>query len=235
MSALPARVLVIEDEPQMRKFLRATLRAHGYAVLEASSGTEGIALAAQQPPDLVLLDLALPDRDGLDVTRRLREWSEVPILVISARGREQDKVEALDRGADDYLTKPFGTQELLARMRVAARHAARAAPAPGDPRIDLGEVVIDPVKRQVLRRGTEIHLTPIEYRLLLLLGRNAGRVLTHRLILREVWGPRHTTQTEYLRVYMMQLRRKLEDDAARPKLIVTEPGVGYRLREAPAT
>ena len=231
MSAPRQRVLVVEDEPQMRRYLRATLTAHGYALVEAGSAAEGIAMAAQQPPDLVLLDLGLPDRDGLEVTRRIREWSQVPIVVLSARGREHDKVEALDAGADDYVTKPFGTQELLARMRVALRHGARAAPAPEDPRIELGDVSVDPVRRQVLRRGVEVYLTPIEYRLLLLLAQNAGRVLTHGQILREVWGPEHTTQTEYLRVYMLQLRRKLEDDPARPKLIVTELGVGYRMRE----
>lgn len=234
MSVPASRILVVEDEPQMRRFLRATLSGHGHSVTEAGSAAEGISLAIQYAPDIVLLDLGLPDRDGLEVTRRLREWSQVPILVISARGREQDKVEALDAGADDYLTKPFGTHELLARIRVALRHAARGAPSAEDPKIALGDIVVDPVKRQVLRRGAEVHLTPIEYRLLLLLARNAGRVLTHRQILREVWGPGHATQTEYLRVYMLQLRRKLEDIPARPRLILTEPGVGYRLREPDA-
>lgn len=231
MQVLPQRVVVVEDEPHMRRYLRATLTAHGYTVLEAGTAAEGLALVGQQPPDVVLLDLGLPDRDGLEVTRQIREWSHVPIIVLSARGREHDKVAALDAGADDYVTKPFGTHELLARMRVAARHGARAAPTPEDPRIALGDVIVDPVRRQVLRRGVEVHLTPTEYRLLLLLARNAGRVLTHGQILREVWGPAHTTQTEYLRVYMLQLRRKLEDDPTRPRLIVTEPGVGYRVAE----
>ena len=226
-----ARVLVVEDEPQMRRFLRATLTSYGFEVREATSAAEGVTMAGQEPPDLVLLDLGLPDKDGLEVARRLREWSQVPIIVISARGREEDKVQALDVGADDYLTKPFGTGELLARIRVAMRHAARVAPGPSDPVLTFGAVTIDPQKREVRRDGQEVHLTPLEYRLLLLLARNAGRVLTHRQILREVWGPGHAAQTEYLRVYMLQLRRKLEEAPARPQLILTEPGVGYRVRE----
>ena len=225
------RVLVIEDEPQMRRFLRATLTSYGFEVREATTAADGMTMAAQQPPDLVLLDLGLPDQDGLEVVRRLREWSELPILVLSARGRDEDKVRALDLGADDYLTKPFGTGELLARIRVALRHAARVAPGRTDTALTFGTITIDPHKREVRRGGQEVHLTPLEYRLLLLLARNAGRVLTHRQILREVWGPGHATQTEYLRVYMLQLRRKLEEVPAQPRLILTEPGVGYRIRE----
>lgn len=224
-------VLVIEDDLQMRRFLRATLSSYGFVVREAGTAGEGTTIAAQEPPDLVLLDLGLPDNDGLEVVRRLREWSQVPVLVISARGREADKVQALDLGADDYLTKPFGTGELLARVRVAMRHAAQSTASPGEPVLVLGAVTLDVQKREVRRHGELVHLTPIEYRLLSLLARHAGRVLTHRQILREVWGPGHGAQTEYLRVYMLQLRRKLEENPAQPRLILTEPGVGYRIRE----
>jgi two-component system KDP operon response regulator KdpE len=226
-----SRILIVEDDPQMRRLLRTTLKGHGYPITEALTASEAVSLATQHLPDLVLLDLGLPDGDGIAVTRRLREWSSVPIIVLSARGRERDKVEALDAGADDYLTKPFGTGELLARIRVALRHAAVRADAPSDPSIVIGALVIDPLKRVVTQRGSEVHLTPIEYRLLLHLARNLDRVLTHRQILGEVWGPGHASQTEYLRVFMLQLRRKLELDPARPQLIVTEPGVGYRMRE----
>jgi two-component system KDP operon response regulator KdpE len=226
-----ARILLVEDEPPMRRFLRTTLAGHGYAISEAVSAAEAIAMAAQHQPQLVLLDLGLPDGDGMAVTRRLREWSQIPVIVISARGREDDKVRALDAGADDYLTKPFGTNELLARIRVALRHAHRHE-SRGDPRIVVGALAIDPPKREVTLSGREVHLTPIEYRLLLYLAQNAGRVLTHRQILREVWGPLQTAQTEYLRVYMLHLRRKLEPDPARPTLLLTEPGVGYRLDDA---
>jgi two-component system, OmpR family, KDP operon response regulator KdpE len=230
MSDVAARVLVVEDEPQMRRFLKTTLTSYGFDVLEADTAASGIALATSSPPDLVLLDLGLPDKDGLEVARRLREWSTVPILVLSARGRERDKVEALDLGADDYVTKPFGTGELLARIRVALRHAARSAPAMPDV-LTLGDVSIDVGKREVRRNGELVHLTPTEYRLFLLLARNAGKLLTHRQILREVWGPSRLGQTEYLRVYMLQLRRKLEAHPERPQLLLTEPGVGYRVRE----
>ncbi len=228
---LPTRVLIVEDDPQMRRLLRTTLKGHGHPVTEALTASEAISLATQHVPDLILLDLGLPDGDGIAVTRRLREFSRVPIIVLSARGRERDKVEALDAGADDYLTKPFGTGELMARIRVALRHAARAPDTPSDPSLVIGTLVIDPLKRVVTLRGSEVHLTPTEYRLLLHLAHNLDRVLTHRQILAEVWGPGHTRQTEYLRVFMLQLRRKLELDPARPQLIVTEPGVGYRMRE----
>ena len=223
-------VLVVEDEPQMQKFLRASLVASGYRVVEARSGDEGLTLARTHNPDLVLLDLGLPDMDGMEVTRRLREWSRKPIIVISARGQEDDKVRALDLGADDYLTKPFGTEELLARMRVALRHASRAADDRLEPTLTIGELTIDLDKRQVFAGASEVHLTPNEYKLFAYLMKNAGKVLTHRQLLKEVWGPAYATQTHYLRVYMVQLRHKLEQEAARPRYLVTEPGVGYRLK-----
>ena len=228
-------VLVVEDEPQMRKFIRAALSSHGHRVLEAERASDAIAAVTSHNPDLVLLDLGLPDGDGLDVTRQLREWSRVPIIVLSARGREEDKVHALDAGADDYLTKPFGVNELLARMRVALRHA-QGVPDGGDPRgFEFGPLKIDLVRREVRRDDEELHLTPIEYKLLVLFARNAGKVLTHRQILREVWGPAYASQTHYVRVHVAELRRKIEFEPARPRLLVTEPGVGYRLRDLRVT
>jgi len=224
-------VLIIEDEPQMRRFLRATLRAHDYQVVEATTAREGLTQAAGRNPELVLLDLGLPDAEGLDVARALRRNSRTPIIVLSARGRESDKVAALDEGADDYLTKPFGAQELLARIRVALRHAALPADAAPHPVFEAGDLRVDQVRRQVFRGSQEVHLTPTEYRLLAALIRHAGRVITHRQLLQEVWGASHVDQTHYLRVYMAQLRQKLESDSARPRLLITEPGVGYRLRE----
>lgn len=224
-----ALVLLVEDDPAMRRFLRATLTTHGYRLVEAASAEEGVAALTAQAPEVVLLDLGLPDGDGIDLTRRVREWSQVPILVLSARGREADKVEALDAGADDYLTKPFGVNELLARLRVALRHARSQGEAAA-PIIDAGPIRIDLARRVVTRDGAELHLTPIEYRLLALLAQNAGRVLTHQHLLREVWGAGHTHQPHYLRVYMATLRRKVERDPARPSLLHTEQGVGYRLR-----
>jgi two-component system, OmpR family, KDP operon response regulator KdpE len=223
-------VLLVEDEPQMRRFLRAALTSHDYRLVEAGTAKEGIAQASARNPDVILLDLGLPDRDGLEVARDLREWSTTPIIVLSARGREQDKVAALDLGADDYLTKPFGVDELLARIRVALRHASRPAGAPTDPVFELGDVRVDLARREVTRAGTPVHLTPTEYKLLALLIRHAGKVLTHRQLLKEVWGVNYADQSHYVRVYMAQLRQKLEGDAARPRLILTEPGVGYRLR-----
>jgi two-component system KDP operon response regulator KdpE len=223
-------VLIVEDEPQMRKFVRIALVSHDYRVLEAASAAEGIQQASVHTPDLVLLDLGLPDGDGMDVTRRLREWSPVPILVISARGQEDSKVKALDEGADDYLTKPFGAAELLARIRVALRHAARSRET-ASAVVNIGDDVrVDLAKRLVLVRGEEVHLTPIEYKLLVELVKHAGMVVTHRHLLERVWGPGHAHQMQYLRVYMTQLRHKLEQDPARPKFLVTEPGVGYRLK-----
>ncbi len=227
-------VLVVEDEPQMRRFIRASLTAQGLRVVEAASASEAGLAATSHNPELVLLDLGLPDEDGLVVVRRLREWCVAPIIVISARGREADKVEALDAGADDYLTKPFGVQELLARLRVALRHVERRGTnAPTV--IEVGELKIDVTRRVVTRGEHELHLTPLEYRLLLLLAQNLGKVLTHRQILKEVWGPNRSGQTHYVRVYMAELRKKIEADPSRPRWLVTEPGVGYRLREEPPT
>jgi two-component system, OmpR family, KDP operon response regulator KdpE len=223
-------VLIVEDEPQMRRFLRASLTSRGFNLVEACSANEGMALATSHNPEIVLLDLGLPDDDGIALTRRFREWSRVPIIVISARGREADKVEALDAGADDYLTKPFGLNELLARIRVALRHTQQAGGA-AVPVLEIGPLRIDLSRREVTIDGREVRLTPIEYRLLALLAQNAGKVLTHRLILKEVWGPGHSEDTHYLRVYMAQLRRKVETDPAQPQLLRTEPGVGYRLRD----
>jgi two-component system, OmpR family, KDP operon response regulator KdpE len=223
-------VLVIEDEFQMRRFLRTSLGAEGFRVVEAAGGEEGLRAAAQHVPDLVLLDLGLPDLDGTEVTRRLREWSEVPVVVISARGRENDKVAALDAGADDYLTKPFGFPELLARLRVALRHASRVAAERAGEEFACGPLRVDLAARRVFVDGAEIRLTAIEYRLLTTLVRHAGRVVTHRQLLREVWGPGNAGQTPYLRVYMAHLRRKLEPRPLRARIFQTEAGVGYRLR-----
>jgi two-component system KDP operon response regulator KdpE len=223
-------VLVIEDEPQMRRFLRTALESHGYRVVEAASVREGLAQASGRNPEVILLDLGLPDGDGIDVTRRIREWSRTPIIVISARGREADKVAALDAGADDYLTKPFGVEELLARLRVALRHAAQPEGDLAQPVFTAGDLQVDLARRQVLVAGTEVHLTPTEYKLLTVLIRHSGRVLTHRQLLKEVWGPNATEQTPYLRVYMTQLRHKLETEPARPRHLTTEIGVGYRFK-----
>jgi two-component system KDP operon response regulator KdpE len=224
-------VLVVEDEAPMRRYLRASLGAHGYRVLEAEDAKQAELMATTHNPELVLLDLGLPDADGIDVTRRLREWSHVPIIVLSARGREDDKVAALDAGADDYLTKPFGTSELLARMRVALRHAGQASGGEASAVLDFGVLRIDLARREVTRGGDAIHLTPLEYRLLVFLARNAGKVLTHRQILKEVWGPSYGSQSHVVRVHVAELRKKIEPDPARPKLLETEPGVGYRLRD----
>ena len=230
MSENKSTVLVIEDEEQMRKFVRLALSAQGYRVLEAANGEEGLKQAVSYTPDLILLDLGLPDMDGMEVARRIREWSASPIIVISARGQESHKVEALDQGADDYLTKPFGTGELLARIRVALRHAARNAQDPAVTTATIGDARIDLARRLVFVGDAEIHLTPIEYKLLALLVKHAGMVLTHKQLLDQVWGPGHAHQTQYLRVYMTQLRHKLEKNPAHPQYLVTEPGVGYRLK-----
>ena len=229
MSAPAPTILLIEDEPQMRRFLRAALGNESYQLIEAVTAREGLAHAAGRMPDVILLDLGLPDMDGLEVTRQLREWSTTPIIVISARGQEDDKVAALDVGADDYLTKPFGVPELLARIRVALRHAA-AVPGSAAPVFEAGTLKVDLAKRQVFASGQEVHLTPTEYKLLAALIKHAGLVLTHRQLLKEVWGPNSIGHTQYLRVYMTQLRHKLEPDPTRPRLLVTESGVGYRLR-----
>lgn len=222
-------ILLIEDEPQIRRFLRATLTSHGYRLIEAETAHDGLEQSARQRPDLLLLDLGLPDLDGLEVARRLRAWTQTPILVLSARDQEADKVAALDLGADDYVTKPFSTAELLARVRVALRHAAQTEDGEAPTLFVTGDLRVDLARQQVYVNEQEVHLTPIEYRLLAVLVRHAGKVVTHRRLLREGWGPAYTTETHYLRVYMGQLRRKLEADPARPKYIRTEPGVGYRL------
>jgi len=229
MSDVPPVVLVIEDEPQMRRFLKASLESHDYGLVEAGSAREGLAQATGRNPDVILLDLGLPDLDGIELTRRLREWARTPIIVISARGREQDKIAALDAGADDYLTKPFGVGELLARLRVALRHAV-APDDGGEPVLAIGDLTVDLASRLVFRKGAEVHLTPIEYKLLATLARHAGKVVTHRQLLKEAWGPNAVEQTHYVRVYMTQLRHKLEDDPSRPRYLLTESGVGYRLK-----
>jgi two-component system KDP operon response regulator KdpE len=223
-------ILLIEDEAPIRRFLRATLSTQGYRLAEAVTGRDGIAAVAMQPPDIVLLDLGLPDVDGIEVTRQLREWTRVPIIVLSARGQERDKVAALEAGADDYLTKPFGVAELMARMRVAMRHAARAAEQGAEVVFQTGRLRVDMTRRQVFVDDAEVHLSPIEYKLLTTLAAHAGKVVTQRQLLREVWGPAYTAESHYLRVYMGQLRHKLEADPARPRYLITEPGVGYRLQ-----
>lgn len=223
-------ILVIEDDPQMRRFLRATLTSSGYDYLEAATAQEGVKQASLRHPDLIILDLGLPDMDGLEVTRRLREWTNTPIVVLSARDRENDKIIALDAGADDYLTKPFGTGELLARMRVALRHAILAMQGSDDPVFTTGSLRVDLAHRQVFVNDEEVHLTPIEYKLLSMLVQHAGKVVTQRQLLHDVWGPSYVTESHYLRVYMTQLRHKLETDPARPRYLITEAGVGYRLK-----
>jgi two-component system KDP operon response regulator KdpE len=222
-------VLVIDDEPQLRKFVRISLDGHGYAIVEAENGTLGLREAAAYSPDLIVLDLGLPDMDGMEVLRRIREWSSVPIIVVSARGQEVSKVNALDEGADDYLTKPFGAGELLARIRVALRHAAHVRDGSSQTHT-VGGLKVDLAARIVTVDDQEVHLTPIEYRLLTTLVKHAGMVVTHRQLLEKVWGPGHGHQMQYLRVYVTQLRHKLEKIPARPRYLVTEPGVGYRLK-----
>jgi two-component system KDP operon response regulator KdpE len=221
-------VLIVEDDPQIRRFLRTALGAEGFEMREAERGERGLLEAATRRPDVVILDLGLPDMDGVDVVRRLREWSDLPVIVLSARTREADKIAALDAGADDYLTKPFGVGELLARIRVALRNRARAA-GPGEPTVSVGELVIDLAARRVTLAGAEVRLTPIEHRLMATLARAAGRVMTHRMLLREVWGTAYEEQSHTLRVHMATLRRKIEPDPARPRYLLTEIGVGYRL------
>ncbi len=221
-------VVLIEDEAQIRRFLRASLASEGYRLFEATTGADGLVEVATRQPDVVIVDLGLPDTDGVTVIRRIREWTAVPIIVLSARGQERDKITALDAGADDYLSKPFGVGELLARIRVALRRWA-ALHEPGTPAFNVGDLSVDLAVRRVAVTGKEVHLTPIEYKLLTTLVRHAGKVITHRQLLLEVWGPTSGDQAHYLRVYMAQLRRKLETDPARPRYLLTEPGVGYRL------
>ncbi len=222
-------VVLIEDEPQIRRFLRATLTGQGYRLFEATTGADGLVEVGSRQPDVVIVDLGLPDVDGIDVIRRLREWTAVPIIVLSARGQERDKVTALDAGADDYVSKPFGASELLARIRVALRHTAGASHEADDATFTIGELRMDLLHRQVFVGDREVRLTPIEYKLLATLVRHAGKVVTHQQLLREVWGPTHTDQAHYVRVYMAHLRHKLEAEPARPQYLLTEPGVGYRL------
>ncbi len=230
MSDHSPAVLIIEDEPQVRRFLRATLVGHGYQVIEAREGQEGLREAATRNPDLVLLDLGLPDVDGVEVTRQLRGWTLTPIIVLTARDQESDKIEALDAGADDYLTKPFGAGELLARIRVALRHANQNREASRDPLFCVGDLRVDLAARTVTVAEREVHLTPTEYKLLAILIRYSGKVITHRQLLKEVWGLAYADHTNYLRVFMAQLRHKLEADPARPRYLLTEPGVGYRIK-----
>ena len=219
-------VLVVDDELQIRRFLRISLEGRGYDVIEAATGHDALTRAAQARPDLILLDMGLPDMEGMEVLARLREWTKTPVLILSVRDSDQDKVSALDAGADDYLTKPFSTDELLARMRTALRHAQTN---PDEPVFTSGRLTVDLSRRVVSVEGHPVRLTPTEYALLRLMIQNAGRVLTHAQILRAVWGPEYVNETHYLRVYFAQLRQKLEADPSVPRLLLTEPGVGYRL------
>ena len=224
-------ILLIEDDAQISRFLRASLVTQGYELIEAETGKEGVALAASRVPDVVLLDLGLPDMEGLEVIKQLRTWSSVPIIVLSARGQERDKVANLDAGADDYLTKPFGIGELLARIRVALRKAMPAEEGKPEAMYSLGDIKVDFQRRLVFRHQEEVHLTPIEYKLFAALIKHRGKVVTHRQLLKEVWGPSYTEQNPYLRIFILNLRRKLEADPTRPQYLLTEPGVGYRLRD----
>jgi two-component system KDP operon response regulator KdpE len=226
----PPTVLIIEDEAPIRHFLRTTLSTQGFHVCEATTGKDGLAQAAARTPDLIVLDLGLPDVNGLEVTRQLRAWTSIPIIVLSARNQEHDKVAALDLGADDYVTKPFGVGELLARMRVALRHSMQTEEGPPDPVFTSGNLRVDTDRRMVWIGDREISLTPIEYKLLTAMVRHAGKVLTHRQLLQEVWGPHHTQDAHYVRIYVRQLRNKLEPNPAHPRFLITETGVGYRLR-----
>jgi two-component system KDP operon response regulator KdpE len=227
MSETGARVLIVDDEPAIRRFLRVSLSAHGYAVFEVDSGQAALSAVVADRPDLIILDLGLPDLDGIEVTRLLREWTHIPIVILSVRGQEADKVTALDAGADDYLTKPFGTGELLARIRVALRHTGQSGT---EQVFTSGDLTVDLMRRVVTVAGREVQLTPTEYDLLRVLVTHAGKVLTHRQLLREVWGIGYEQETHILRVNISNLRRKIEPDPARPRHILTEPGVGYRLR-----
>jgi two-component system KDP operon response regulator KdpE len=227
MSEGSLRVLVVDDERAIRRFLRASLTAQGYTVYEASTGREALSAVLEDRPDLIILDLGLPDPDGLEVTRQLREWTRIPIIVLSVREGEATKVAALDAGADDYLTKPFGIAELMARMRVALRHATQPG---GEPIFEVGDLRMDLARRLVTISGEDVALTPTEYDLLRLLVQHAGKVLTHRQLLRQVWGNAYETEIHLLQVNVSNLRRKIEPDPSRPSYILTEIGVGYRLR-----
>ena len=225
---VPVRILIVEDEPQIRRFVRNALAAEGWQVHEAETGRQGLSEAATRTPDLLILDLGLPDMDGVSLVSDLRHWSSLPILILSARDGEQVKIDALDAGADDYLTKPFGIGELLARVRALLRR--RPSGNEGSSQFAFGDVAVDFARRSVTRRGETVHLTPIEYQLLSLLIANVGKVLTHRHLLREVWGPTYAESSHYLRVYVGNLRRKLEEDPAQPRYFLTETGVGYRFQ-----
>jgi len=226
-----ARVLVVDDEPQIVRGLKVILRTAGYTVEAAASKAEAVAALAARPPDALVLDLVLPDGQGVELCQEVRRWSRLPIVVLSAVGDEREKVRALDAGADDYITKPFGTDELLARLRVVLRRSGEVA---GSPRLELGEIVIDLADRRVERNGEAVHLTPIEFELVRALARHHGRLVTHRQLLQEVWGPEYGAETHYLRVHVAHIRSKLEADASRPHYLITEPGVGYRLRDPSA-
>ena len=231
MTDYTPKILIVEDEPQMRNFVTTLLESHDFSTVAATDGEEGIRLATQHNPDVVLLDLGLPDIDGMEVLERLREWTQTPVIVLSVRDRETDKVEALDEGADDYLTKPFGSRELLARLRVALRHAAQRDADDESMVFEAGDLQVDLAKRKVTVGGEPVSLTQTEYRLLSTLIRHAGKVLTHRRILKEVWGPNYVDRSHYVRVYVARLRDKLSDDPSGPDYLVTETGVGYRLED----
>jgi two-component system KDP operon response regulator KdpE len=228
MMSNSATIIVIEDEAQIRRFLRTSLTAEGYHLFDAETGKHGLIEAATRKPDLIILDLGLPDMDGVDVVKELRTWSSVPIVILSARSREIDKIAALDAGADDYLVKPFGIGELLARIRVALRH--RPSTSNGEEGVfTVAELVVDMIHRKIAVGGADVHLTPIEYRVLTVLIKHAGKVLTHQFLMKEVWGPNYVERAHYLRIYMGTLRHKLEKDPTRPRFLLTEVGVGYRL------
>jgi two-component system, OmpR family, KDP operon response regulator KdpE len=232
-SVMGARVLVVDDEPEIRRAVRAGLAGQRFAVESASTGAEGLDMAVRWHPDVIILDLSLPDMDGIEVARQLRSWSRVPIIVLSVRAGDADKITALELGADDYLTKPFSMGELVARVRVALRHAAQSAGAAAGTaaRFQTGALVVDFERRVVTVAGAEVHLTPTEYEVLKFLAQNAGKVITHRTLLRAVWGPAYEDEAHYLRVFVGQLRHKIEPDPSRPMYLLTEPGIGYRLRE----
>lgn len=224
-----SRILVVDDEPQIQRFLKPSLAAAGYEVVEAATGAEALKAVATRAPDLVILDLGLPDMDGKEVIASLRGWSDIPVIILSARDREAEKIAALDLGADDYVEKPFGIGELTARIRTALRHRGRSEAIPTAMSVD--DLTIDPVRRLVSRGGEPVHLTPKEYDLLLLLARHAGRVVTHKTLLTTIWGPAHGDDLHYLRVFIGQLRQKIERDPTQPRIVRTEPGVGYRMTE----
>lgn len=231
MGKLGALILVVDDEPQIQRFLRPALESQGWQVVEADTGEEALIQASTRAPELILLDLGLPGVQGIDVLRQVREWSSIPIIILSARGDEAGKVEALDSGADDYLTKPFSVAELLARIRAALRHSQQRNQQLEPAEITVGDLRLDLARRQVWLRDGEVHLTPLEYKLFATLVKHAGKVLTQQFLMREVWGEAYLRETHYLRIYMRQLRHKLEADPTRPRYLQTEPGIGYRLRE----